>query len=231
MYIWGHEVQHGLSAVISPKKKRKLLNKPYSKGKKDEQASIHMHVYSYLSITTLPFPAYNGLKVLLSADTASIHIYSGLTSAKGSPSYTLLVMDTYSRASTWLRGLCLHCSQQAHTPYLLAAVKKQREKRRWCTGSLLLTVSHTKDKNTERNQTTPAERGAHRSSTVPTTTATVELVLRPSSPINRPSDRTKEVKASGNATPPQPLYRLPEGHKELLESLYHSRPRQTKHVI
>jgi len=86
----------------------------------------------------------------------SIYIYISIlaspTSAKGSPSYTLLVMDTYSRASTWLRGLCLHCSQQAHTPYLLAAVKKQREKRRWCTGSLLLTVSHTKDKNTERNQ-------------------------------------------------------------------------------
>ena len=75
MYIWGHEVQHGLSAVISPKKKRKLLNKPYSKGKKDEQASIHMHVYSYLSITTLPFPAYNGPKVLLSVDSASIYTY------------------------------------------------------------------------------------------------------------------------------------------------------------
>jgi hypothetical protein len=35
------EVQHGMSAV-SPEKKGKLLNKPYLKGKKDEQANTCM---------------------------------------------------------------------------------------------------------------------------------------------------------------------------------------------
>ena len=97
------EVQHGLSAVISPKKKRKLLNKPYSKGKKDEQASIHMHVYSYLSITPHCLFQLTTDQRYFCQQTQHLYIsiLASPTSAKGSPSYTLLVMDTYSRASTW----------------------------------------------------------------------------------------------------------------------------------
>jgi hypothetical protein len=33
--------------------------------------------------------------------TQHLYIYSGFTSAEGSPSYTLLVMDTYCGVSTW----------------------------------------------------------------------------------------------------------------------------------
>jgi len=110
----------------------------------------------------LPFPAYNGPKVLLSVDTASIHVYSSLTSAKRSPSYTLLVKDTYCWDGTWPLPPLLPASTHA-VPTRCS--ERREEKRRWCTGSLL-TVSHTKDKNTERNQAStwppsPWERGAH----------------------------------------------------------------------
>jgi hypothetical protein len=80
-----------------PDKKGEVLNK------KNKQNHVHIDIttsrFTSLHNSTLPFPAYNVPKVLLSADTASIHIYSSLSSAKASPSYTLLVMDTYSGAS------------------------------------------------------------------------------------------------------------------------------------
>ena len=140
----------------------------------------------------LPFPAYNGPKVLLSLDTASIHVYSSLTSAKRSPSYTLLVKDTYGWAGTWPLP---QGSQQAHTPYLLTAVKGERKR----DGDVQALSSLSRTQRTRTQNATkatgsisPWERGEHRRSTVPTTTATVVLVLRlalfGSSPINRPSD-------------------------------------------
>lgn len=81
----------------------------------------------YLPITPHSFFQHTMDQKYFCKQAQHLYIYSGLTCAKGSPSYTLLVMDTYCRVSGCH---CPRCSQQTYTPYLLTAVKRRRGRRK-----------------------------------------------------------------------------------------------------
>ena len=175
MYIWGSAWTERSN---KSKKETQIIEQTIFK-REERWTSKHTYACVFLPLhnSTLPFPAYNGPKVLLSVDSASIHIYSGLTHQCKRIPVLHLASYGYLFPSQYVAFASIAPSKHTRRTYSLQWKSKgKRDGDVQALSSSLPLTQRTRTQNATK--TTPTERGAHRSSTVPTTTATVELVLR-----------------------------------------------------